>query len=186
MSDTLTFPGPKRLAGIVTKSTEGGLNNEHGDPGQLYVAVFDDDPRLEDHFVEALDCGILTLDGYPAQSSVVPNPEKYNIEDDVLAANWTGNGDCKAEYLSHYSALRYETTQSDWESSSRNVGACTANSAGSVIKPCTLETTMGLSSQAVVTQTSKRGTDWKQMLLGEGSIVGGSTFVAWFLGIYIV
>ncbi|KAK5019075.1 hypothetical protein LTR60_000321, partial [Cryomyces antarcticus] len=161
-----------------------GLNNKPGDPGQLYFTVFD--PRLEDRFVEALDCGILTLDGYPTQSSVVLNLEKYNIDDDVLAVNWTENGDCNKEYFSHYSAFRYEMTQLDWDSSLRNVSACTANWTEFVIQSCLLETSMGLSTQTVVTQTSERGTDWKQMLLDEGSIVGGITFVTWFLGIYII
>lgn len=41
-------------------------------------------------------------------------------------------------------------------------------------------TCVTFSSFLVTTQTSKRGSDWKQMLLDEGSITGGVTFFTWF------
>lgn len=51
--------------------------------------------------------------------------------------------------------------------------------------PCKGTLTMSFSSWMITTQRSMRASDWKQMLLDEGAIVGGVMFVTWFLGIFV-
>ncbi|KAK3630560.1 hypothetical protein LTR56_017358 [Elasticomyces elasticus] len=51
--------------------------------------------------------------------------------------------------------------------------------------PCPAELSMSFSSLLVTTLKSSNGTDMKQMLLDEGSIVGGVMFVTWFFNIFV-
>ncbi|KAK5126767.1 hypothetical protein LTR85_009701 [Meristemomyces frigidus] len=51
---------------------------------------------------------------------------------------------------------------------------------------CQTHLSIYFDSFMVATETSARGTDWKRMLLDEGSIVGGVVFVMWFLTIYVI
>lgn len=42
------------------------------------------------------------------------------------------------------------------------------------------------STNMVTRQTSSHGTDWKKIIVDEGSIVGGVMFFTWFLGLYVL
>ncbi|KAK4545569.1 hypothetical protein LTR36_002919 [Oleoguttula mirabilis] len=51
---------------------------------------------------------------------------------------------------------------------------------------CQTQLSIFFDSFLVQKQTSERGTNWKRMLLDEGSIVGAICFVMWFLTIYVL
>jgi hypothetical protein len=52
--------------------------------------------------------------------------------------------------------------------------------------PCFFALVLALQSSLVTTQTSSRGTDTLQILIDEGSILGGVLFFTWFFSIFVV
>lgn len=141
------------------------------------------DPRLTQDFIKAVDCGIIALNAYPITKSSTAQLvlEQQTIADDVGAIDLPKTS-CNAKSFSKYNTYTYQLNEIG---GAVDVIACTHTSSN-FKGPCFFDTYMTMSSMLVTTQTSTRATDWKKILLDEGSIVGGITFLTWFLSIYVI
>ena len=164
---------------VVSETLNPGSTNEN-----VLFAPFD--PRLTNDLARALDCGIVRLDIYPVnQSSTVEIfLEQSSIVDNVGALDYPDWFDarCDLESLSMYNTYSYRLVEVGGVPDTQFCTQPVSPSNG----PCIFNTVLYISSMLVTTQTSARGTSWIKMILDEGSIVGGITFVTWFLGIYII
>ncbi|KAK0247816.1 hypothetical protein LTS09_017062 [Friedmanniomyces endolithicus] len=104
------------------------------------------------------------------------------IADDVGAIA-EDSQDCSADIYTHYN--QYETSVQTLPMVTGQGDQCDLG-LPNYTGPCLAFVTMSYSSFLVTTLKSSHGTDWKQMLLDEGSIVGGTMFVTWFFNIFIV
>jgi hypothetical protein len=67
------------------------------------------------------------------------------------------------------------------------LGACLSSSKDdNDTEDCGAHIDLRLKSNMVQRQTSRRGTDWVQILTDESAIAGGVVFFTWFLSIYII
>jgi hypothetical protein len=90
--------------------------------------------------------------------------------------------DCSRKDYRHYSRWTSKFTTSRTVPSNE----CHTRPSSQIGNPCIGHFFLSISSLLLTTQTSSHSIEWKQMLLDEGSIVGGITFLTWFLGIFII
>jgi hypothetical protein len=84
----------------------------------------------------------------------------------------------------YYEAEMYPLT---WDSTPPANGSCdAANLTGHFDGTCYLNMNIETDSKLVTVQASGRGTDTLQILIDEGSILGGTLFFTWFFGIFAV
>jgi hypothetical protein len=66
-----------------------------------------------------------------------------------------------------------------------DMSECTTTSSN-FTGPCSFKIGLSMSTMLVTSLSSARGTTWQKIMFDEGSIVGGITFVTWFLSIFII
>ncbi|TKA81680.1 hypothetical protein B0A55_01346 [Friedmanniomyces simplex] len=107
--------------------------------------------------------------------------QQTTIADDVGAVV-EPKGTCTADIYPHYN--QYYTSVHTLPVETGRDNQCDLG-LPNYTGPCRAVLTMKFSSLIVTTLRSDHGTDWKQMLLDEGSIVGGIMFVTWFFNIFV-
>ncbi|TKA81665.1 hypothetical protein B0A55_01336 [Friedmanniomyces simplex] len=108
--------------------------------------------------------------------------QQTTIADDARAVVEPPKSNCTGHIYTHYN--RYDTSVQTLPVETGQDYQCDLG-LPNYTGPCPAVLTMKFSSLLVTTFTSKYGTDWKQMLLEEGSIVGGIMFVTWFFNIFV-
>lgn len=123
----------------------------------------------------------------PAFGSTLVSLTQYTVNDPVgaLVPN-TNNASCPYD-PSGYPSLSYWTAEVTTAYTETDISNCNSTTAYPVETfNCSATVVFEFLSPLTTTQTSSQGTTWKQMLLDEGSIVGGIQFFTWFLSIYVI
>ncbi|KAL9110271.1 MAG: hypothetical protein Q9227_005178 [Pyrenula ochraceoflavens] len=149
----------------------------------LGLAAFDSTFSLSD-FSAALNCGLITWGNFPAGGRAQLAIEQTLVSDDLGAFNRTAPcpGFTSAKKFSSYRTVPLSLVP--WKADT----ACKTRPADEEgeSKYCNGDIDVYFSSGLVTVQTSGRGKDWVGIFIDEGSIVGGVSFVIWFLGIYVI
>jgi hypothetical protein len=129
------------------------------------------------------------LTGADKPANVYATP--YRINDQVGVLNQrtskTQNDLC-SEGLINSHRYTYYTARYDEISSTGTLAesSCDVANATTYTGPCVIALQLYLSTVLVQTQTSAHGIDTLQILIDEGSIVGGVLFFTWFFSIFVV
>ncbi|KAI9745422.1 MAG: hypothetical protein M1818_000956 [Claussenomyces sp. TS43310] len=147
------------------------------------------DPALVSNFTYIYSCGfteMMDLILAPAVGESLMTIEQSRINDDIGSLDESSDSlgpyaNCSRKGFSHYNRWDARLTSV----STINAGKCITGSSAPLDNTCVGNLLVTYSSLSVTTQTSSHSIGWKQMLLDEGSIVGGITFVTWFFGIFV-
>jgi len=83
-----------------------------------------------------------------------------------------------------YYTTQPTTGESGLGQAQTNYSVCTPH--GPDHQPCLFTVSLSMASSLVTKQRSSHGTDMGQIILDEGSILGGVLFFTWFFGIFVI
>lgn len=166
-------------------------------PGQLVCGIMD--PVFTTHYMDmyilpacANQLPIVNyFDAIPFGLNVV-QLTKTTIVDNVSALLNSSSLNSSCPYIPP-NTYSYYTPQVSVQTTTDDTSSCNESASFNFTadnqpdeSPCMSISSFSWSTPMVTTMTSSRGTNWKQISLDEGAILGGIQFFLWFTSIYVL